>query len=177
MTATAVHRLSLWRHDTTRGRRAIRLVAPMVAAGLVFGATIRIHSVTSGGHNSGAAIAEYHMPESAAIEQAWGIRITAVRLLASTGVVDLRYQVLDSSKADRLHPEGPVRTASLPVLRAAQGTVTPDSVMFHFHNQSDVAGQGFDIMYGNARGEVRAGDLVTIVMIDGLELADVPVGQ
>ena len=31
------------------------------------------------------------------------------------------------------------------------GTVEPDSVMFHFHSKAtEVAGQGYDIIYGNA---------------------------
>ena len=50
--------------------------------------------------------------------------------------------------------------------------------MFHFHSKAnEVAGQGYDIIYGNAHGAIHPGSVVTIVMADGLELANVPVKE
>lgn len=162
----------------TVGRRAVHLAALLVAAACVFSLTVAIrHLVTSNSTSSNAAApADLVMPRSAEIEDVWGVQIKAVTLLASTGVIDVRYTVLDDGKATRLHTDG--RTG-LPSLRTADhGTVEPDSVMFHFHSKAtEVAGQGYDIIYGNAHGAVHAGSLVTVVMADGLELRDVPVKE
>ena len=115
------------------------------------------------------------MPKNAKLEQKWGVQFKSVTLLAATGVVDVRYTVFDVSKAEALHEQG--RTG-LPKIKTGRGTVEPDSVMFHFHSKAtEVAGQGYDIIYGNAEGRVRAGSTVTLVMPDGLELADVPVAE
>jgi len=115
------------------------------------------------------------MPKSAELEQKWGIQINSVNLLAATGVIDVRYTVFDVSKALALHTSG--RTG-LPKIITPHGTVLPDSVMFHFHSKAtEEAGQGYDIVYGNAEGRARVGEKVTIVMPDGLKLVGVPVGE
>jgi hypothetical protein len=156
----------------------LRLVALLVAAGCVFSATVAIRHLVSSSTGSSHNVAppDLAMPRSAEIEDVWGVQIKAVTLLASTGVIDVRYTVLDDSKATRLHTDGRI---GLPSLRTSDhGTVEPDSVMFHFHSKAtEVAGQGYDIIYGNARGALHAGSLVTVVMADGLELHDVPVKE
>ncbi len=160
------------------GRRIFRLVALLAGAAAVFGTTVAIRSLVSADTHTTPTTsnAEVGMPRSAEIEDTWGVQIKSITLLASTGVVDVRYTVLDDGKATRLHTDG--RTG-LPSLRTHDhGTVKPDSVMFHFHSKAqEVAGQGYDIIYGNAHGAVHAGSLVTVVMADGLELADVPVKE
>jgi hypothetical protein len=66
---------------------------------------------------------------------------------------------------------------NLPRLQVSGGvTVEPNSAMFHFHADSSTAvGTGFDILYGNAKGALRAGTEITIVMSDGVEMQHVPV--
>jgi hypothetical protein len=143
----------------------------------VFGATVAVRNLASaGGRATSASTAGAAMPRSPEIEHSWGVQIRSVTLLAATGVIDVRYTVLDDGKATRLHTDGLV---GLPSLRTNDhGTVKPDSVMFHFHSKaSEVAGQGYDIIYGNAHGAVHAGSIVTVVMADGLELANVPVNE
>jgi len=115
------------------------------------------------------------MPTDAVIEDAWGIRFVTVRVLASSGLIDVRYQILDPSKADRLHSKG---TENLPKLHVPGGsTVLPQSAMFHFHTTAnpDAVARGFDILYGNQRGALRAGTTVDIVLADGMKLKNVPV--
>ncbi len=116
------------------------------------------------------------MPRSAAIENVWGVQIKSIALLADTGVIDVRYTVLDDGKANRLHTDG---NTGLPELRTKDhGTVKPEAVMFHFHSKAnEVAGQGYDIIYANYHGALHVGSLVTVVMADGLELSDVPVND
>jgi hypothetical protein len=162
----------------TAGRRIFRLFALLAGAAAVFGATIGVRNLVSASRSTSANAArvDLEMPRSADIEHVWGVQIKSVTLLASTGVIDVRYTVLDDGKATRLHTDG--RTG-LPSLRTGDhGTVKPDSVMFHFHSKAqEVAGQGYDIIYGNARGAVHVGSVVTVVMADGLELANVPVKE
>ena len=160
------------------GRRLFRLVVLLAGAAAVFFATMAVRNLASADSHKATSppTADVTMPRSAEIEHTWGVQIKSVTLLASTGVIDVRYTVLDDGKATRLHTDG--RTG-LPSLRTTDhGTVKPDSVMFHFHSKAnEVAGQGYDIIYGNAHGAIHAGSVVTIVMADGLELANVPVKE
>jgi hypothetical protein len=161
----------------TGGRRAIKLAALLAAGAAVFGATLAIRDATTSSSPStaNAVRPSLTMPKNAQLEQKWGVQFKSVTLLAATGVVDVRYTVFDVSKAEALHARG--RTG-LPQIKTERGTVKPDSVMFHFHSKAtEVAGQGYDIIYGNAEGRVRVGSKVTLVMPDGLELTDVPVGE
>ncbi len=164
--------------QVTGGRRAIKLAALLAAGAAVFGGTLVLREATMStapGAPARVARAGVPMPKSAALEQKWGIQINSVTLLAATGVIDVRYTVFDVSKALALHTNG--RTG-LPKIVTTHGTVQPDSVMFHFHSKAtEEAGQGYDIVYGNADGRVRVGAKVTIVMPDGIELAGVPVGE
>ena len=163
--------------QVTGGRRAIKLAALLAAGAAVFGATLAIREATTTTSHGTSNVSQsgLTMPKNAQLEQKWGVQFKSVTLLAATGVVDVRYTVFDVSKAEALHARG--RTG-LPQIKTERGTVKPDSVMFHFHSKAtEVAGQGYDIIYGNAEGRVRVGSKVTLVMPDGLELTDVPVGE
>ena len=164
--------------QVTVGRRAIKLAALVVAGAAVFGGTLLVRQATTTTHSGSTAVrasGRLPMPKSAELEQKWGIQINSVTLLAATGVIDVRYTVFDVSKALALHTNG--RTG-LPKIITQHGTVQPDSVMFHFHSKAtEEAGQGYDIVYGNAEGRARVGEKVTVVMPDGLKLAGIPVGE
>jgi hypothetical protein len=155
-------------------RRAVRLAALTAAAMAVFGATLGVRSLVGPAPANVTVAPSTPMPRSPEIESTWGVRITSITLLADTGVIDVRYTVLDDGKAARLHVDG---NDGLPELRTSDhGTVFPEAVMFHFHSKADqVAGQGYDIVYGNAHGALHVGSLVTVVMSDGLELRNAPV--
>jgi hypothetical protein len=118
------------------------------------------------------------MPASSQIEDVWGIRITLVQLLASNGLVELRYQVLDVAKANRLHADATSLTV-IPTMRVEgmNQVVRPNSLMFHIHNDwtATLDGKVYSIIYGNPAGIVYRGGLITVVMADGLELRHIPV--
>jgi hypothetical protein len=118
------------------------------------------------------------MPASSQIEDVWGIRVTLVQLLGANGLVELRYQVLDVAKANRLHADATSLTV-IPIMKV-EGTntvVRPNSLMFHIHNDwtSTLDGKSYSIIYGNPAGIVYKNGLVTVVMADGLELRHIPV--
>jgi hypothetical protein len=128
------------------------------------------------------------VPTSPAIEQAWGIRFTAVILGADRGVLDVRYEVVNPAKSSRIHggtvanPDPNAALKSLPVFirEAGGGNIMPTSAMMHFehfHFQVETVGSGFSILYGNSGGLLHVGDKVTIRMADGLEIKHVVIAD
>ncbi|MEO6700914.1 MAG: hypothetical protein ABI140_16095 [Jatrophihabitantaceae bacterium] len=118
------------------------------------------------------------VPASPAIEASWGIRFTDVIMLADNGGIELRYQVIDVSKADKIHLGDPTSN-ELPTIRVdgRAASVTPSSVLMHFHHGDSADGRSYSIVYGNAGGVVKVGDYVTIVMKDGSKLAHAQVSS
>jgi hypothetical protein len=118
------------------------------------------------------------MPTSSQIEDQWGIRFTQVQLMGSNGLIEVRYQVLDSTKANRLHADS-TSLSVIPSLRVegSNQPITSRSLMFHIHNDwtQNLDGKVYSIIYGNPGASVYRNGLVTIVMADGLELRHVPV--
>ena len=165
----------------SRTKRLLAAVGILLAAALV-AFTLRVGGeqaqrwwfTTHAPHVSASA----PMPASPQIEDAWGIRITLVQLLADNGLVELRYQVLDVAKANRLHADATSLTV-IPTMRI-EGTnqaVRTNSLMFHIHNDwtSTLDGKVYSIIYGNPAGGVYKNGLVTVIMADGLELRHIPV--
>jgi len=117
------------------------------------------------------------VPASSAIEAAWGIRFTAVNLLADGGMVEARYEVLDTSKGGRIHRN--LDLSDLPVIVAEPSgqKVTSRDLMFHVHRgpTGHDEGRSYSIVYGNAGSAVKPASWVTIKMSDGLQLQHVPV--
>jgi hypothetical protein len=165
----------------SRTNRLLTAVGVLLAAGLV-AFTLRAGGeqaqrwwfTTHAPHVSAAT----PMPASSQIEDVWGIRITLVQLLGDNGLVELRYQVLDVGKANRLHADATSLTV-IPTLHVegTNQTVRPNSLMFHIHNDwtATLDGKVYSIIYGNPAGIVYKNGLVTVAMADGLELRHIPV--
>jgi hypothetical protein len=126
------------------------------------------------------------VPHSAAIEQAWGVRFSALILGGDRGMLDVRYVVVNPAKSARLHggsvtnpdPNAAVKNLPTFIKEGGGGAIVPTSAMMHFehfHFQTETLGSGFSILYGNAGGLLHIGDKVTIRMVDGLELKHVVV--
>jgi hypothetical protein len=150
-------------------RDGIFLAVVLILAVAVVG--IRLAVTTRGTTKAPASLGTLAVPESPAIEAAWGLRFTAVIMLADNGGVELRYQVIDQAKAEKIHL-GDATSNQLPTIEV-EGTshkVTPSSVLMHFHHGDMTNGATYSIVYGNAGGVVRAGVHVSIVMKDGTKL-------
>jgi hypothetical protein len=120
------------------------------------------------------------VPTSPQIEQQWGIRVTLVQLLADNGLVEMRYRIVDSTKAARLHADS-TSLADIPWMKV-EGTnlsIKSQSVMYHFqHGVGQGAdGRTYSIIYGNAGNAIHSHATVTVVMPDGLELQRIPVSN
>jgi hypothetical protein len=142
------------------------LVAAVASA--IFTARLELAGSTARVPVISAAHPAAPFPSSPKVEAVWGIRFTDVIVVADNGGVELRYQVLDQAKAAKIHL-GNAMSNELPSIRVDGGaTITPSTVLMHFHHGDTVSGESYSIVYGNAAGAVRAGDFVTIVMKDGL---------
>ena len=159
----------------TPGRRVLRLVAPVAVIAAALGAVVGVRDLTSSSKPALHRTTSTVIPKSNQVEANWGVRFVHVRLLAGTGLVDVQYQVLDQSKADKLHSNG---TKNLPKIQVPGGpTVVSASAMFHFHasETTDATGRAFNFWYGNTSGAIVAGTEVTLVLADGTRLEHVPV--
>jgi hypothetical protein len=129
----------------------------------------------TGHHTAPAPVAPTHVaaaPSNPAIEQAWGIKFTNAVLLADNGLVDLRYIVVNPSTAGRIH-SGAQNQPQLPTVRNERtgALIKPSAAVLHFHHGTTTAdGRTYSVIYGNAGNALRSGDLVTIIMKDGLKL-------
>ncbi|GAB4114417.1 MAG: hypothetical protein Fur005_14650 [Roseiflexaceae bacterium] len=103
------------------------------------------------------------------IAKEWGVRITQIGVTADGGLIDLRYQVLDSDKAvamlDGLN--------TTPHMIAIDGTeIALQNV--HKHKELEV-GRTYYILYRNVHGVLHAGDQVSVVVGGTLQLDRMPV--
>lgn len=111
------------------------------------------------------------MPSSAEIEEAYGVRFIGVDVTSGGGMIQVRYQVLDSAKTQAIHTE-----EATPHIIAADGTdYGLPGMPGHTHiGPVKAAGTTDFVLLANARGGVKSGSTVTIRMGD-LELHNVPV--
>jgi hypothetical protein len=117
------------------------------------------------------AASEAGMPTSAAIESKYGIRFLGVDVTSGGGMIQVRYQVLDSDKGEAIHDADVA-----PVIVDGSGKTYADPGMVgHSHvGKTQAPGTSDYILLANARGGVKPGSMVTIKVGD-LELRNVPV--
>ena len=116
------------------------------------------------------AQASHLVPQSAAMENALGVRFSRVAVVGDGGLVTVSYVVLDAEKATRFQSD----TTHPPVLRseARDGGTRRVSLMKQGHSLR--AGQTYYLVYQNTAGALRPDEQVTIE--DGsLRLRHVPV--
>lgn len=109
------------------------------------------------------------MPRSDAIEQDFGVRFTAVVLTASGGVVEIRYQVLDQSKARALHEQG-----TFPYLKVGGTTLDSPVMAGHGSGAETPPGRSGSILLANTAHALQAGDQVSL-RVGNLTLEHIPV--
>jgi hypothetical protein len=121
--------------------------------------------------NSTTASSSRAMPSSPEIEEQYGVRFLGVDITAAGGMIQVRYQVLDSAKTQAIHDE-----ESTPHVIAANGTdFGLPGMPGHTHiGPVKKAGTTDFVLLANSGGDLKAGSTVTIKIGD-LELHDVPV--
>ena len=168
--------------DPARPRSRRSVIGYMAVVLLLAGTIVGVRFAFHHGANTPTPVTVAHpaepFPSSPKVEAVWGLRFTAVIVLADNGGVELRYQVIDEAKAEKIHL-GDANSNQLPTIRIdrTRKEITPSSVLMHFHHGDTVSGQSYSIVYGNAGGAVRSGGFVTIVMKDGLTINHVQVSD
>jgi hypothetical protein len=111
------------------------------------------------------------MPSSAQIESKYGVRFLGVDITSAGGMIQVRYQVLDSAKTEAIHT-----AEATPHVIAADGTdFNLPGMPGHSHiGPVKKAGTNDYVLLANARGALKPGAIVTI-KIGELELGNVPV--
>jgi hypothetical protein len=169
--------------QTGRGRLS-RLLIPLsvLVAALLLAGGLRAGAVLFESHQNQKAqaaaqqAARMVIPTSPQIEQEWGVRVTLVQLLADGGLVELRYEVLNTDRANRLHADSSLDAIPSIKLEGTTNWIKSTSLMFHYHHgDKGTEGRTYSIVYGNAGSILQRGSLVTVHMADGLELQHVPV--
>ena len=97
-----------------------------------------------------------------------GVRLTQVAVTGAGGLVDLRFQVLDSSKAAAIH-----RIPSM-LVDERTGVVVNRLLMGHQHKGRMRAGQGYYLIFINPGNLVARGSRVT-VQLGSAQVAHIPV--
>ncbi|MEI8056841.1 MAG: hypothetical protein WCI29_05505 [Actinomycetes bacterium] len=117
-----------------------------------------------------AADSNTAVPTSRVMEATAGIRVLSAHSVGDGGIIDLRYQVLDASKASIV--EGDV-TKTPQITDVDSGAVLHDTAAMRHGHAMRPAGEYF-LLYYNQGGSVKPGDFIN-VSIDGVTLNDVPV--
>ena len=97
----------------------------------------------------------------AAVEEKFGIRITHIAVLADGGLIDFRFQVLDSDKAAALF-----ELESRPLLYVEANGKKVDSLYHPPHGHNIWAGQSQYMIYNNYKGAIQSGSSVSVVLGD-----------
>ena len=98
------------------------------------------------------------MPQSAAMEQALGVRFSRVAVVADGGLITVSYVVLDPEKASRFQLDG----AHPPVLRSEARGLSTKRVSLMKQGHTLRAGQTYYLVYQNTQGALRPKELVSI---------------
>ena len=158
-----------------RPRRAAR---PFVRASLlVLGLLVMVGGIlvargwrpTSSDNSTASSSAA--MPISAEIEATYGVRFTGVDVTAGGGMIQIRYQVIDSDKTAGIHDN-----EGAPFIIDSSGKKYADPGMAgHSHvGGTKPSGSSDYVLLANAAGGVKAGSVVTIKIGD-LEMRNVHV--
>lgn len=110
------------------------------------------------------------VPVNVAIEERFGVRFTGVHVVGKSGLVDLRYQVLDVGKAKNFGHY----TETSPMLISEENGKTVEVTIMGLHNHRVEAGRMYYILYRNTDNALAPGNQVTL-KIDDLQLAHIPV--
>lgn len=139
---------------------------------LVVGLAVALLGALAAQFGAGAFAARpYQVPTDPGVESELGIRVERVALVADTGIVEIRYTVLDNQKASRFqndvhHP---------PTLRSEQhgGNIYRTALMKQAHDLRP--GQTYYVLYLNNGGAVHRGDTIELNTLGNHKLAHLPV--
>jgi hypothetical protein len=119
-----------------------------------------------------SAIADSSPITADQLEQQYGVRIDVVGLLASGGLIEMRFQVIDADKATALFGD----VADMPVLAVEGSTKVLTSAKGMKHQLTLLDGAAYFFLYTNVGNSVHEGSQVSFV-INGVRLPHLVVQQ
>ena len=132
---------------------------------------VRNWRADSNDNSATSASAARVMPSSPEIEDKYGVRFLSVDVTSGGGMIQVRYQVLDSAKTEAIHAQEATPT----VIDGHGVKYDLPGMAGHSHiGPVKKAGVTDFVLLANARGGVKSGSTVTI-KIGSLELHNVPV--
>ncbi|MER7246864.1 hypothetical protein [Kribbella sp. NPDC000426] len=153
------------RRTTGRTPRVNRLVvlSAVLATALVVGLLV-VLKLRSSSADTGS------FPQSAAIEQQYGVRFSRIAVVGDGGLITLTYVVLDSEKAGRFQSD--VQHPPELLSENRDGGTKRVSVMKQGHTLRP--GQTYYLVYQNTKGALRHGEKASI-QLSSLTLRHAPV--
>jgi hypothetical protein len=138
---------------------------------LVFAVLLTLGAVGLWQHaERAAARPSYHVPRSAQLESATGVRFTQAAVVAHGGIVEVRYVVLDAQKASRFQSD----TKHPPRLTGERSHKVSWRTALMRQGHELRPGQTYYILYLNNANGIRRGD--TLQIDEGrVRLTNVPV--
>jgi hypothetical protein len=119
-------------------------------------------SLTLGAGTGGAAAraAAARVVSAADLEQAYGIRLDLVAVIAAGGLVDVRFTVTDTDKAGHVLHDN----AALPALYIESRGAVLRTSQPKAHKMTILDGASYFLLYPNSGGLVQAGTGVSVVI-------------
>ena len=108
------------------------------------------------------------VPAHPEIEERFGIQFTTITLTGETGMVDLRYKVLDVGKAKNFGHY----TETTPMIIEQESGKTVETAIMGFHNHRVEPGRTYYLLYRNTANAIERGTKVTI-KIDTMTIEDI----
>lgn len=144
----------------------------VVVAALLLAALVVGMFVWSNRPATNSAIADSSPITADQLEQQYGVRIDVVGLLASGGLIELRFQVIDADKATGLFGE----VKDMPMLAVEGSTRVLTSAAGMKHGLTLLDGASYFFLYTNVGNAVEEGSQVSFV-INGVRLPHLVVQQ
>jgi hypothetical protein len=150
-------------HRPAGGINRLVVLSAVLATALVVGVLVGLKLWSSPGDPG-------TFPQSAAMEQQYGVRFSRIAVVGDGGLITLTYVVLDSEKAGRFQAD----VQHPPELRSEEraGGTKRISVMKQGHTLRP--GQTYYLVYQNTKGALRHGERASILLGD-LTLRHAPV--
>ena len=149
--------------ETTRTRRSLLRWAVIAVVALLV-------ALVAGNLVQSRAQATRATPQSAALEEALGVRFSRVAVVGDGGLITLSYVVLDSAKATEFQSN----TAHPPVLQSEARPKSSKRVSLMKQGHNLRAGQTYYLVYENTAGALRPQEEVSID-VGNLHLRHFPV--
>ena len=158
--------------STRRGERSVRLAGYLGGVALGIGVLAIVLSLARGdfpwrhgpGDATASVAAKWQRPAVSAADLVGrtGVRITQLAVTGDGGLLDLRFQVVDPTKADAIHD----RAWPPALISEANGVVASELLMGHEHTGRFRGGQTYYLVFTNPGNLVERGSQVTVMLGD-----------